>query len=438
MSTRLFSRAHALLWLVVGTLSLLGCSETNIYGDPPNRDASSSDNGRDVSAGGDGTTDVPDTALDARADSTEDASATDVGADAEDVRPADDVADASVTDTPAPDASLEDTRPDVDARPQDDAEACVEIAYEAGEANRPADIIWVIDSSESMDDEIGQVQANINAFAALIDASGVDVRVVMIASKYDDNVEVELPIPIPLPIPIFQSYYGVCVPPPLSAAPGCPDTDNPPAFVHPHVNVYSTDALTRLFESYPLFRDVLRPWAKTHIVAVTDDSSELSASEFTSRAAALSGPGFTDLAFHSIVDITGTTCGDGAGDDYVNLSSSTGGVVQSICLSDWSPIFDALFEEVLAGAQIPCAFAIPAPPEDAEIVPDEVNVYLSAEGGEPELVRYVERESACTLEGGWYYDNPDDPQIVYLCPAVCGEDREGSVDIAFGCRTVKV
>lgn len=437
MRTRLGSCSRHVGGLVIAALCAAGCSETNIYGDPPDRDASSGDNGRDVSEASDGSGAAPSSTPDASADTTG-ADAAGGGADADgDANPADAAADAT-TDAAPPDASLPDTSTPVDARPVEDAEACVEIAYEAGEANRPADIIWVIDSSESMDDEIGQVQANINAFASLIDASGVDVRVVMIASKYDDNVEVELPIPIPLPFPIFQSYYGVCVPPPLSSAPGCPDTDNPPQFVHPHVNVYSTDALTRLFESYALFRDVLRPWAKTHIVAVTDDSSELSASEFNSRAAALAGPGFTDLAFHSIVDITGSTCGDGPGDDYVNLSNSTGGVVQSICLSDWSPIFDALFEEVLAGAQIPCAFAIPTPPEDAEIVPDEVNVYLAPDGGESALVRYGERASDCTPEGGWYYDNPDDPQIVYLCPAVCGEGREGTVDIAFGCRTVKV
>ncbi len=424
----------------VAFLSLMfvvACGDNASIGDPPDRDSS---NGDSRAPGARDATDSPDGSGSAAPDA----------ADAADVpdAPEADVTDDGVSDAEEDGGNGDDATPDavndagadvVDAEPPDveeDGEACVEIAYVADEANRPADVIWVIDSSESMGDEIDQVQANINEFTAQIASSGVDARVVMIASKYNDRVAVDLPIP--LPIPVYQEYLGVCVPPPLSAEEGCPDTDNPPRFLHPHVNVYSTDALTRLFESYDLFRDVLRPWAKTHIVVVTDDSSSLSRSEFESRASGLAAPGFTDLAFHSIVDETGTRCGDGPGDDYIALSNATGGVVQSVCLADWQPIFDALFEQVLEGAQIPCAFGIPAPPDDAEIVPDEVNVYLTPEGGEEQLVRYVDDAASCTAEGGWYYDDPDDPATVYLCPAVCGEDREGAVDIAFGCRTVKV
>lgn len=430
-------RSYRLAFLAAACVACLACSENNYFGDPPDRDAASggernpgdrADVADDATAGVDGSegSGEPDAVADAAPDTTPDA--------ADDITTLPDVTE----DAPAPDTGVDvvDTTPTPDA--EEDGEACVEIAYVADEASRPADIIWVIDSSESMDDEITQVQANINEFASLIESSGVDVRVVMIASKYDDRVEVELPIPIPLPIPVYQEYLGVCVPPPLSAAPGCPDTDNRPTFLHPHVNVYSTDALTRLFESYDDFSDVLRPWAKTHLVVVTDDSSEVSAASFQTQAAGLPGPGFTDLAFHSIVDENGTLCGDGPGDDYIALSNATGGVVQSVCLADWQPIFDALFAEVLAGAQIPCAFAIPDPPDDAEIVPDEVNVYLTPDGGEESLVLYVENEASCTPDGGWYYDDPEDPRVVYLCPSVCGEGREGAVDIAFGCRTVKV
>ena len=351
---------------------------------------------------------------------------------------ADAAVDAPTQDSSGGDTGSADTAPDVhrDTNPVDIDNECVEVAYVAEEAYRAADIIWVIDTSESMDDEIALVRANINNFVGRIDESGVDTRVVMVASKEDRTINIEVPF-IPFPVP--QSYHGVCVPPPLSLMPGCPDTDNFPFFLHPDVDVYSTDALTRLMEdAYPQFRRILRPHARTHIVVVTDDSSEKSPEWFRDQTRLVDPPGFSvDYVFHSIIARSGDSCGDGAGSDYEVLSFETGGVVQSICLSDWTPIFNALLEGVVSDAVIPCAFGMPEPEEGLVINPNEVNVYLTPPGGEAELVRNVENSSGCTDEGGWYYDDPFDPTAVFICPAICGDGVNGTIDIAFGCETIK-
>jgi hypothetical protein len=44
----------------------------------------------------------------------------------------------------------------------------------------PADIIFAIDSSGSMDEEIAFVQTHMNAFSQQIVAAGIDARVILI------------------------------------------------------------------------------------------------------------------------------------------------------------------------------------------------------------------------------------------------------------------
>ncbi len=384
-----------------------------------------------LSCGGEGTGGGPDRGAGGRVADADGAATVDSGSD----------------DTSRPDAAVEEVGADSDAEaetgradvaPADIGEGCEQLVYVANEAYRPADIIWVIDTSESMRGEIALIRENINDFASRIDGTGVDLRVIMVASKEDRTVMVPLPIPIPGIEEVPQEYLGVCVPPPLSGATGCPDTDNPPRFVHPDVNVYSTDALTRLMEAYDLFRRTLRPWARTHVVVVTDDSSAMSTGEFQTQVEALPDPGFTDdYIFHSIVALSADSCGDGVGDDYQALSMATGGVVQSVCLSNWDPIFEALLSGIVSGADLPCVYIIPDPDEGFIINPREVNVYHTPLGGEERLLYNVDGEEDCGESGGWYFDNPRDPDMILICPGVCGDGVEGTIDIAFGCETVK-
>jgi hypothetical protein len=60
-------------------------------------------------------------------------------------------------------------------------------------------------------------------------------------------------------------------------------------------------------------------------------------------------------------------------------------------------------------------------------------------GGEPEMIWQISGRDACaTLGGGWYYDNPEDPQILHICPVTCGLFGGGIVDYILGCETMQL
>ncbi len=177
-----------------------------------------------------------------------------------------------------------------------------------------------------------------------------------------------------------------------------------------------------------------------HVVMVTDDSSEVPASTFNSLLRASGGPWSPEtMTFHSIIGLSGDGCAAATGTDYQLLSSETGGVVWSICRDNWQPIFDAIGQSVVEGTVIPCQFDLPnIEDERFQVDPDQVNVLYtpSGEGAASEIVPRVASATDCGARRGWYYDNPEDPRRVNLCPSVCGA-LDGAIDLEFGCETVK-
>ena len=80
--------------------------------------------------------------------------------------------DATIADTDA--RSVGDALPPGPDGPRDDARisACATLTSAAAPATRPTDIVWLIDGSPSMRQEIDTVTANLNDFAAAIGAAG--------------------------------------------------------------------------------------------------------------------------------------------------------------------------------------------------------------------------------------------------------------------------
>ncbi len=307
-----------------------------------------------------------------------------------------------------------------------DAAACLTENRVAEEATAPVDIIWVIDTSGSMDDEASAVQNALNDFSSFIDGQMVDYRVVLIASANEMNV-----------------------PPPLGGG---------PRFRHVNVGVGSTDALEKIITTYPQWQDFLRPDALVHFVVVTDDESNISQGQFDSMLAGLTSPGFPNsYTFHSICSeetviftppppippIMGPCSGGlgagGAADPgltYIDMVANTGGVWKSICSSDWAPIFTAVAQAVAVTTSIPCTFDIPPPPMGETLDPNQVNVSYDPGSGSVVIPR-VDNAGACSGQG-WYYDNPTTPTQIVMCPATCNDfdSGTGSVDIQFGCATI--
>lgn len=285
----------------------------------------------------------------------------------------------------------------------------------------PLDIIWVVDSSGSMENEAMRVQDNLNRFSLAIDAVDIDYRVVMITTS---------------------SF--VSVPPPLGTSPRYRLIDR---------GVSSNEALQVLLDELPRYQDFLRAAATTHMVVVTDDESDLDPTTFLTQmrdrlgktfvfhaiASERVAPGFTNPT-GACVTSTGFPPEGAAnpGDRYYQLAFETGGLTFSICTTDWASLFTDLTNVVAVPTPLPCSYEIPDAPDGMTFDRNRVNVvYTPSSTGAPDTIPSVGTPDRCGAEG-WYYDDPAMPAIILLCPSSCallGSDAAGRVNIAFGCET---
>jgi len=300
---------------------------------------------------------------------------------------------------------------------------CAAVALNAEETIAPVDIIWVIDSSGSMNGEARIIQGNMNSFAATISGSGLDYRVVVISAR---------------------SYVNV--PDPLGS-----DTEH---FLFVNHAVLSHAPLTDLLGKFNAYKEFLRPDAVTHIVGVTDDESSLGWGDFQDSMEEKLGHEFT---FHAIAseeayheDCSFLFCdtepgcegpnGEAAdiGERYYRGAERTGGLIFSICTTDWSELFRQLAETIAVAAPLPCSYEMPEAPAGMELSPAKVNVVYRRGGRAEETLRYTGGADSCG-SGGWYYDDADAPVTIHLCGETCGDlstDLSGSISISLGCDTV--
>ena len=286
----------------------------------------------------------------------------------------------------------------------------------------PIDIIWVVDSSGSMSNEAERVQENLNTFSGAIGMVGLDYRVVMITT----------------------SGY-VAVPPPLGGSPNYLLIDR---------SVSSNEPLQAILDEWENYRHFLRRTAITHIVATTDDESDLAWEDFDRQMLTNLERNYT---FHAIAServaptftnpagacSSGGFPPDGAaapGEEYYELAMARGGLIFSICTADWSGLFSTLTAAIAVPRALPCVYPIPPPPEGMELDPMRVNVgYTPGGSTDQRIIPYVgTSDGADCTAGGWYYDDPATPSSILLCPSTCAEvggDASGRVDIVFGCQT---
>jgi hypothetical protein len=231
-------------------------------------------------------------------------------------------------------------------------EKCAGFSEQANQVILSVDIVFVIDNSSSMSEEITEVQARINSdFAGIIEASGLDYSVLMI-SRYGD-----------VTASVGQSDFPICVGPPLGAtdcatAATAPLANNAPIFHHYSSDVGSLEPWCDVIDGFsasdehggaaadrtpawtPLFPTgysaALRPESFKHFVVITDDNSNCGqfgggfggggggqfgggggAAQFDTALLALSPEYFGTAAerryrWHSIVGMTEKTAAAGA------------------------------------------------------------------------------------------------------------------------------
>jgi hypothetical protein len=283
----------------------------------------------------------------------------------------------------------------------------------------PADIIIAVDSSGSMDEEIIFVQQNLNSFSQQIIASGIDVRVIMIGDP-----------------------GAICIGAPLGSG-TCPGDTKLPSYVHIPTEVGSNDALNVIIETYPQWRQHLRPEATKSLFVVTDDDAtdgpNNSAAAFRANFTALDPVMLAKWTLNGVYCFT--ECPDAAeiGRVYVDLVAQTMGVAGDLCLQDFKPVFDALAKKIIttSGTKIACDWALPPPPAGKTFAVDLVEVRRSSDAG-VNVIGKVNSAADCS-SGGWYFDNNFNPTKILACPSTCTQVQgqgQGQIDVTYGCESV--
>ncbi|MET0390660.1 MAG: hypothetical protein ABW321_32105 [Polyangiales bacterium] len=315
--------------------------------------------------------------------------------------------------------------------------SCAAISQQAQNRLAPADIIIAVDNSGSMSEEIAFVRDELNAFSQAVVASGVDVRIILISASDtppgaappadgdEDSDEGD------------EDSNGICIAPPLGSG-SCPRDSAFPSYLHVPTEVSSHDALALIVDTFPRWRDQLRPNATKTFVVVTDDDSDLSAAAFTQGVARLPGGLFPQWSFSGIYCFSECPESAAVGRVYTQLVQQSGGIAGDLCQQDFAPVFAALAEQVVAMVGLDCAWQIPPPPRGEVFNRDQVNVQYTSGAGVPTSLLRVSDEIACAAHSGWYYDDPAAPREIRACPASCAalqSDFSAEIDVLFGCDT---
>ena len=337
-------------------------------------------------------------------------------------------------------------------------EDCVGVT---AEADAGVDIIWAVDNSGSMGDEVEKIRQNLNnSFLNIIQGSNLSWNLIMVTERGAGGT-------------------AICVDsPPAGAA--CADA--PPRFQHVNCQVQSTDAFLNLAYAYdgivptfglavmlcgwPAFGFVPPPpekqWknfaridATKVFIVVTDDESDVQADVFDNWL--LTGaqpPGMFGSAndrkyiFHGIIGMDPAnpngTCSsvdnqaEAPGLIYQQLAATTGGSVASICEDDWSAIFNEIANSIVT--RLSCEYPVPEPPDGETVDENAVNVlYFPGENGPQETILRDNTAGCEDGADGWQWNAAKDK--ILLCGPTCERiknDPDGRVEIKFGCETEDV
>lgn len=396
--------------------------------------------------------------------------ARDAGQDASEIQS---IADAALSDAALPDAEVVDR-------------SCgTQASTSSVKESRPVDVIFVIDNSGSMSDEIVAIETNINDnFARILDERGVDYRVIMVATHGS------------------SSSQHVCIKAPLSGTTCNPIPSQPvngPRFFHYNRDVQSWDSLCRILDTFaaPLgttapqgWRAWLRPQALKVFVEVTDDNIECST---TYRRDGDAGTGTVNLSvaaldaaagtpvdqglalssafqkalfdlspaqfgtaekpnfvFHSVIGMAPNQpptqpwfpnapvqtelCMPGAqhaAPGYQVLSMITQGLRYPVCDgAGFDSMFLAIARNAVQSSNVECRFRIPEPPLGKYVDHKSITLEYNGAGGLKETLRQV--EAADCDDHSFKVEEQD----VVLCDSACTrvrKDKSAQLQVTYSC-----
>ena len=122
---------------------------------------------------------------------------------------------------------------------------------------------------------------------------------------------------------------------------------------------------------------------------------------------------------------------------YLHGIARAGGTHQAQIVYSQNAISD-LTERLhqMAFSPITCQLEMPTPLGDEVVDPAEINLLFTPLGGATELIRQVPEAGSCAVSsGGWYYDDPLNPQSILVCEQTCEFFGGGVVELLLGCET---
>jgi hypothetical protein len=354
--------------------------------------------------------------------------------------------------------------------------SCVDLVVEAEVTLKPADIIFVIDNSGSMSEEINSVEQNINTnFAQVMAASNVDYRIIMVTNHGTGS-------------------YDVCIGPPLSGTTNCsgPPVNIPNQFYHYSVDVQSHDSFCKVLntfygnevDEYNMAPNGWSTWARPEalkvFVEMSDDGAsctwngtnyndgnniatgQQAAIDWDKDLLALSPLHFGTQAsrnyqFYSIValapknptmplepwnefdPVTTNECTPGAvdpGTAYQWLSKGTGALRFPLCdPSGYNVVFQDIAAGVEEGTQVSCELGIPQPEPGQTLDLNTLTVVYTPMGnGTPQDLTQVMSLSQCG-PNNFYIEN----DLIHICPQSCSAieaDNNALLEIRIECGEI--
>jgi hypothetical protein len=317
------------------------------------------------------------------------------------------------------------------------------VSQEAQAIGGRADVIWLVDTSPTMSEEIAKVQEGLADFVATVEATGADLHTVMIAGP------------------------SACMPAPVGSG-MCPDDSNPSAdYLHhtamigayPDASIdggYFTNALDMFRETFPQWRHHLRPDAYKMIIGISDADvanshmTDMRLPEEVARdmydwiegQSEFGGATWVFSAIACRLEAGVSTACATIQRVYPELVDISNGHIGD--LSDDSAAFQSVIDELAERTAtdvtpVDCEWSIPNPPEGLVFDSDKVNVTYAIDAASPKTIVKVSSAGECSIAGdGWYYDNDTMPTRVIVCPNTCTTlqaDATTRVDVAFGCKT---
>lgn len=317
-----------------------------------------------------------------------------------------------------------------------DARDCGATVQRAQRMPRPVDIIFGVDTTGSMGEEIAFTEENMNEFSKQIASAGVDARVTLI-SGLKDGMQ---------PIPIYLD--GVCIAAPLGAG-QCPADARPPGYVHVPQALADWDILQQYIDLYPMYQPYLRESSFKTFVSISDgdiagnpvgQQPVHSADTFIAAVEQLEPASrmWESWRYSAIYSFSSCGVGNQVGATHAELVQRTHGVAGDLCLQDFKPVFDELAKQVTLVATLACDWVIPSPPTGESFDTEKTNVRLTLDG-QPEQLSKAQGAAGCGSREGWHYDDEGAPRRVVACPATCARiqaAREAEASVLYGCETI--